>query len=438
LLSLMMYDASLVVEVRKQIGVDTFYIPAHQKIADAIFEAARRGEDGLLPVKDVLAERGQLNAIGHGTGERDGKDYLIHLFTDFGFDAANFDYHVKMVKNASVLRNLAKLGHTISNEAMQASISDVDTLLSTYQDTLFQMDTQADQGGGLVELGTAVDAAAAHADAVKAGTASPGLPTGFTAIDRPTGGMQPGDVWVVAAGTSVGKTAFALGVASHIASEGGAVLHVSLEMDRRSVANRLLSGTANIPGLSLRTGEITDEQFNARKEAIILMRSWNLAIEDGAVSVSEIGVRARQLASRWRRPLDLIVVDYAQLLRPVKGKSRAEEVSTVLWDLKSLSMSTGIPILCLSQLNREGVKAGMPPSLHALKESGDIENTASVVLLLHRPFPTQFDTSGATIIWARVAKARDGCITAWPVDEYSDGIKLRFRNEYARFEPLTL
>jgi len=151
---------------------------------------------------------------------------------------------------------------------------------------------------------------------------------------------------------------------------------------------------------------------------------------------TDIAIRARQLAQRWRRRLDLICVDYLQLLRPTTGETRAQQVGGIAWGLKDLAMSAGTPVLMLSQLNREGVKGQGPPSLYSLKESGDVENHSNAVILLHRPEPAQFDTDGAVIVWARVAKARDGLTTPWPKD--GQGICLRFLPQYTRFEPLTL
>lgn len=439
LLGSLLLDESLIVEARKQLSSTDFFDSAHQGIVAAIFSAADHGESGLVAVKDILQDNGQLETIGQGTTERDGIDYLTGLLADYSFDATNFPYHVKAIRSASALRQLVALGGKMTADAKRSGVNDVDKLLGYYQDKLFLLDARAKHSGGLVEIGEAVDKAIRHADAVRGGTAAAGLATGFGPVDRASGGLQAGDLWILASPTSVGKTSLALAVAGNVARGGGRVLYVSLEMDRRAIANRVLSAEAKIPGLSLRTGNLDPVQEQSRVAAANEIRNWSLAIEDGAVSVSEISARARQLSFRWRESLSLIVVDFLQLLKPAgdERRTRAEQVSSIVWSLKSLGMKMGVPILALSQLSREGVKGGGPPSVFCLKESGSIENIGNTVLLLHRPDPAQFDSDGATILWGRLAKCRDGSVTAWPRQD-GQGFRFRFLPEFTRLEALTL
>lgn len=439
LLGWMLVDESLALELRGRLSPEDFYDGAHQVIASAIFDVAEAGEVSLLAVKNRLEARGQLASIGHGTDSRAGQDYLAALLDETRqlSSASNYEYYLRRLRNTGALRKLISLGVEIAADAKGSCADDVGELLARYQQRLFSLDVGAAQHSDLIELGPAVDAAVAHADAVRDGKVAPGLATGFSAIDNVTGGMQPGDLWVVGGPTSVGKTSFCLAVAAHVAKVGGSVLYLSLEMDRRAIANRLLSSESGIPGLSLRVGSLTKVQEESRAVAVDELRNWRLAIQDGAFGVAEVGVRVRQLAARWRRPLDLVCVDYLQLMSAKKSDTRAQQVSGLVRGLKGLAMQMGVPFLAISQLNREGVKTGAPPSLYSLRESGDLENISNTTLLLHRPDPPVLDTGGALVLWCQVAKNRDGPVTVWPKAE-GQGIRFRFRWECARVEPLTL
>ena len=433
-LGAMLREESLIPTVKEKLAPRDFYGPAHQAIASAVFDLAlATGEVPLVALKNALLKHRQLEQIG-------GLDYLRRLIDDYGFDTANVTYNADIVRDASRLRQLSSLGQEITARAGRAIPDDLPDFLTDVYDQLFALDVQADGGDSLTPVSQAVSQAIIHADKVAAGELSAGVATGFGHIDRVTGSMQPGDLWVLAAATSIGKTAMALAIAANVARAGGTVLYISLEMDRRSIANRLLGAEAQIEGLRLRSGNLSKVEHASRKAAADEMAGWRLTISDRATNIGEIGIRARQMAAQWREPLSLIVVDHLQLLsssRDGRGDTRAQEVGALAAALKGLAMATSTPILALSQLNRASVTGTGPPSIHALKESGDIENCANTVILLHRPADDDFDSAGRSILWGRVAKARDGQVTSWPTDGH-EGIKLAFRTECVRLEPMTL
>lgn len=438
-LGAMLLDPSLIPQVEDMLSPAHYFTPAHQVIADTMYELALSGEVHIMALRDALAETAQLEQIG-------GAEYLTRLVTDCGWDATNTAYHARAVRNAAVLRQLHSMGQALMSDASRATTDGVDELLQKYQSDLFALDIRADRGDSLVEVGQAARDAIRHADRVAAGEISPGLMTGFGHIDRIVGGAQPGDLWVLAGATSVGKTATALAITANVARAGGGVLYVSLEMDRQAIANRLLGAEAQIEGRRLRCGNLNEAELESRDAAAKAMAGWRLAILDKATTVGEIRIRARQMAAKWRKPLDLIVVDHLQLVSPPPGgrhETRAQQVGAIAGALKALAMETSTPILLLSQLNRESVKGKLLPSIHGLKESGDVENSASVVLLLHSPTTdaagkAETDiTTRRFILWARVAKARDAQTTQWPWNG-QQGIKLAFRAECARMEVLTL
>lgn len=419
---------------------DDFFTPAHAVIYRAIEELGKAGLGGLLAVKNALHASGELARIGQGTSEQDGIRYLADLAENAGFCPSNLAYAARCVRDAALLRRLDTFAGKMQREARMTAVHSAREMLAHVQRELLDLDARAPAAQAPATAAEAVRAALEHADAVKRGEASPGLLTGFPLLDRATGGMQRGALWTLAGATSAGKTAFALRVAATVAGAGGAVLYASAEMDRRSLGFRLLQVQAQVSGGRLRIGNLDENERAAVEAAEKMIRGWPLVIDDRAGGVGEIGLCARQTAARLSRPLALIVVDYLQLLKPGDGESRAQQVGAMAWGLKRLAMEEGAPVLLLSQLNRESIKGGMPPTVFALKESGDIENHSDAVILLHRPDPPQADTDGALLLWLKVAKARDGQVTPWPFqDDHSGpwrGIRVRFKPEQTRFDPM--
>ena len=437
-LGAMLWDESVIPRVRRLVRPDHFFRPEHQTICEAIFTMLDKGDASLGAIKNQLAADGRLAGIGRDQTEQDGITYLQELAQEWGQFPYHLDPDIKTLRDAAALRELVSLSQRMYEGAKTTAIHDAEAFLDKCQQELFALDLRADTGGDIILAGKAVAEAIEHADKVKAGEAPPGLLTGFGMIDRATGGMQPGDLWTLAGRTSVGKTAFALAIAANVAQQGGGVLCVSAEMDKRSLANRILQAHSRIDASRLRCGNIDEIEHKERAAAAAEIDKWRLAFQPRAATVGEIAIRARQLVMQWGKPLDLIVVDYLQLMKHSGGDTRAQQVSGVAWGLKNLAMETGTPVLMLSQLSRQGVSYDTVPSLYTLKESGDIENHSNVVLLLHRPSPEQSDTDGAIIFWARIAKARDGRTTPWPDRGGAGGILLRFKPEITRFEPLTL
>jgi replicative DNA helicase len=420
---------------------DDFYRPAHATIYRTIEELGRIGLGGLLAVKNALHATGELARIGQGTAsEADGIGYLADLHENAGWCASNLPYAAGCVRNASLLRRVDSFAGRMQRQARTTAVHHAQELLVAMQRELLDIDVRGATAEASATAGQAVRDALEHADAVKAGLVSPGLVTGFPLLDRATGGMQPGALWTLAGATSIGKSSFALAIARNVAAAGGAVLYASAEMDRRSLGFRLLQAQAQVSGGRLRIGNMDENERASVDAAQKMIGTWPLVIDDHAGTVGQIGLRARQAAARLGRPLALVVVDHLQLLKPTEGETRAQQVGAMAWGLKRLAMEQGCSVLLLSQLNRESVRTGAPPSVFALKESGDVENDSDVVILLHRPDPPQLDTDGALLVWVKLAKARDGQVTPWPFQEnpYAPwrGIRVRFRPEFTRFEPV--
>jgi len=422
------------------LGLDAsdFYAPAHAELWAVLVEMVRNGQGiDLVTVAGELLRRGLLGKIGRDGTDAGGRDYLADLCETGGLQAATY---AEAVREAARRRRLIQTGRRLADRAAAPGQDTAAAIAADALADVADVGERGRRGAAVVSASDAVADALAHADAVARGDVPPGLLTGFRGIDLATGGLQPGDLWIVGAGTSVGKTAFALAVAAHAARAGEPVLFTSVEMTARQIAFRLLAMVSGVERGRLATGNLDEYEDGARAAAQREIASWPLDILAKAARVSEIRVRAGLTATRRGR-LGLLVADYLQLLPPEGGDTRAQQVGAIAWGLKLLAMDLACPVLLLSQLNRAGLNAAddaRPPSLTALKESGDVENHANAVLLLHNPADPVPDTAGATPIWCRVAKARDGLVTPWPAPRgqaaVPGAITLRFRPELVRFE----
>ena len=207
-------------------------------------------------------------------------------------------------------------------------------------------------------------------------------------------------------------------------------------MPAGALGKRFLQSRAKVHAQKLKFAKnLTTDDWQAIQRAIAELSPFKVAIDTRSSHVADIAVTARRMASKWGGPLSLIVVDYLQLMDCMGGHGRgtsfARAVGHFAWGLKQLAMDLGTPVLVLSQLNREGAKKDRPPSKHDLKESGDIENHANVVLLLYRLPDSSADFQGEETVWCRVAKARDGLTTPW---EGTGALRLLWRGGFTRFD----
>ncbi len=437
--------AAGLVQVTGILSAADFFTPAHGVLFGALVAMLNSGSPlELASVAADLRASGKMLAISPYGTDRGGAEFLSELVEAYSFDTASIMYYAKRVRALADLRRLHKLGEELQREAT-ANDADPGSLAADAMQALHALGDST-TGAHVVHGADAVDSAIEHADAIRRGEANPALATGFPGIDHATGGLQPGALWILGAATSIGKSALAHTIAQHVATRGTGVLIVSAEMNRESVANRLLSAESGIGAMRLRTGNLHQEELQARCAARENIASWRLAILDRASTIPDVSIRAALLAAKWGQTPGLIVLDYLQLLTPCRGDNRAQEISGIVWDCKRMAMELGCAVLLLSQLNRVGARPGVqgdegtPPSLFDLKESGDTENHADVVILLHRPMNGQLDTAGTIPVWCKVAKARDGLVTPWPSGKsiVPGSIVLRFRPGVVRFETSAL
>jgi replicative DNA helicase len=267
-----------------------------------------------------------------------------------------------------------------------------------------------------------------RAEKIERGEIESGLRFGFPRIDGCTaGGVKPGQVVVVAAATSVGKSALSQCFIAKIASRKK--VHVfSLEMTAEEVSQRMLANLSSVNGLKIGAGRLSPDDWNKLQTGQGELESWgeNVRITDLPLTLPQMEAEAKQTAIRFG--LDLIVIDYLQIAPYDGAGSMREKINAISSACKSMAMRLRVPVLLLSQLSRAHEQEKRRPTLHDLKESSNIEQDADGIILLYRPPDTDF-LADSYVVYANVAKWRMGCPTSW-----ANAIELKFTPRYTRFE----
>ena len=311
-------------------------------------------------------------------------DFVMELHRSVG-SAADVGHYAKMIREASLKRALQAVGNSISSEASSP--------LANYrevQDRAYAALAELASGdGGKLTPGATTLAAALQEidDAVKRGGAVPGLPTGLPNLDRLVLGLNPGDLMVIGAGTSIGKTALALQIADQVAASGKRVLFYSLEMPAKALMTRILARRTRIDAARLRCGKVDDDDHHrlVATAAEYAEEADRLMIDDGG-RITPARISADLTRERARGKIDLVVVDHIQLMRSSRRVGNTyERVTEVSGALKSIALKFEVPVIALSQLNRARTRESRRPNLADLRDSGAIEQDADLVVLLDRP-----------------------------------------------------
>ncbi len=375
----------------------------------------------LVTLTDQLHRRGELEAAG-------GAAYLAQLL-DGVPHVSNVEHYARIVKEKSVLRSLIHATHAIQQQALEAD-DDADAILDRAESSIFQLAEDRIRAG-LISMKEVVAGNMERLERIiTEGRKVTGLATGYPELDNLTSGLQPSELIILAARPSVGKTAFALNLAENIAvraEEPRAVAIFSLEMSKESLLMRLLASLSPVDAHKFRTGHLSHSDWKVMTHALGRLAASPLWIDDaGSATVVEIGAKARRL--KREKKLDLIIIDYLQLIA-ARGRfsNRNEEVTSITRGLKGLAKELQVPVLVLSQLTRAPEREDRRPQLADLRESGAIEQDADVVMFIHRP--SAFKTEEAPDERARtelvIAKQRNG-----PTDR----VHFVFRSQYTRFE----
>jgi replicative DNA helicase len=368
--------------------------------------------------------------------EAGGAVYLSKLTQDIS-SAANIDYHARVVLEKWILRQLISASMEIAHMAYEGN-EDVFDLLDAAETKIFQI-SQEGIKESFKSMEKAVKEALELIEAIHSKNISTfSVPSGFFELDDMLGGFQKSDLIIVAARPSMGKTAFAMSAVRNAAVEHGIPIAVfSLEMATIQLATRLISAEARINAHNIRTGKFKAEEGAKISRTVHKLSKAPIYIDDTpSISILELRAKARRLKNE--KNIGLIVIDYLQLIMgSYNMESREREISTISRSLKALAKELNVPVIALSQLNRQvESRTDKKPMLSDLRESGSIEQDADVVLFLYRPEVygvTQYsggDMNGEStegVAEIIIGKQRNG-----PIGE----VKLRFLKDYARFENL--
>ncbi|MBQ5346152.1 MAG: replicative DNA helicase [Acidaminococcaceae bacterium] len=392
-LSAMLIDTHAADIVAERLQPEDFYRPSHQIICRAIFRLRSRNEPvDLVTVTEELKKENRLADVGD-------IGYLT-LLANVAPTAANVKYHARIVEEKSLLRQMVESGTAIAAMGYEGGEEDVQDLIDRAEKNLLRLSCRK-SATDFVPIQDIVSAAMDRLGSlVENSRAVTGLSTGFTDLDSITAGLHPSDFIIVAARPSMGKTALALNIAENVALRGTRegepprrVAFFSLEMSRDQLAQRMICTEADVGDRELRPAEPEDE--NEKRE--VLDRLWaasdnlaasNIFIDDTpGLSIRELRSKARRLKAAGG--LDLIVIDYLQLMQVSLGRSGSEnrqhEVSEISRSLKALARELEAPVLALSQLSRSVENRQVKrPMLSDLRESGSLEQDADIVMFLYR------------------------------------------------------
>lgn len=355
-----------------------FYRRAHQLIYQAMIDLNDRNEEiDVVTVANVLETSKQLEDVG-------GAPYLAEL-ANVVPTAANVEYYAKIVEDRSLLRRLIQASTDIISETYEES-DDVPTLLDAAEQKILEVSERKNRSG-FVKISEVLKDSMEEIDQLyKNAEDITGLSSGYRALDLMTAGLHEDELIILAARPGVGKTAFALNVAQNIGTSTDENIAIfSLEMGATQLVNRMLCAEGTINANNLRTGQLTEEEFEKLFVAMGSLSRANIYIDDTpGIRVSEIRSKARRLMQE-RGGIGLIIIDYLQLIEGSGRESRQQEVSEISRQLKKLAMELNVPVIALSQLSRSvEQRQDKRPILSDLRESGSLEQDADIVAFLYR------------------------------------------------------
>src|SRR2546430_1855219 len=412
-------------ECVEKINEEYFYVPAHQTIFNVLVDLWNAGQAiDLITFTQVLRDRNLLDAVG-------GAAFVTSLYT-FVPTAANLGYYIDIVRDKYILRSII----TAATESVRRAYEEQDevgALLDEVEQKIFAVGEDRFKGQMLSMKDQVMEAIESIEKLYERKGGITGISTGFVEFDRMTSGMHGAEMIVVAGRPSMGKTAFAMNVAEHVAiNEKLPVGVFSLEMSSQQLVQRLLCSRARVNLQKGRNGFLSERDFPSLTAAASKLAEAKIFIDDSAsLTILELRAKARRLKAQ--QDVQLIIVDYLQLLRSTSRRAqdnRQLEISEISAGLKGLAKELKIPVIVVAQLNRQPEqRTGGKPRLSDLRESGSIEQDADLVGLLVRPEMYEEDDEArqeksgeAELI---IAKQRNG-----PVGE----IPLTFLKELTRFE----
>jgi len=418
----LLIDKDALIRIADFVEPDDFYKPAHGAVYGAMLDLYQSNEPiDVVSVVNRMRETKKLDGVGGESG-------VTHLATLVP-TAGNIMHYARIVKKTATLRRLITASAEISEIGFSES-EEIDALLDRAEQALFSV-SQDHKQYSFTQVSDVLEEAFERIDKLHKGEHDMrGVTTGYTALDNKLAGWQRSDLVILAARPSVGKTSLALDFARNAALNGSSVGLFSLEMSKEQLVDRMLAAHAHVDLWRLRTGKLETkgeyDDFSRIGHAMGELSNTPIYIDDHT-SNSVMGMRTMARRLQSERGLDLLIIDYLQLMESSKYKdNRVQEVSDISRSLKRLAIELNIPIIALSQLSR-GVemRTDQRPKLSDLRESGSIEQDADVVMFIHRPpLPGEEERPEVIDMSLLVEKHRNG-----PTGE----VPIRFHSTYASF-----
>ena len=421
-LGAMLQDSAAVLRATEHLRPEDFYQPEHKEIFTVMMDLyLQRRPIDLVTLHTELARRGSLEGVG-------GNAYLMKILNSVP-TSANVKAYIDIVQEKSTMRKLIQACQKISGECFTQQ-TPLENILSSAEKAIFDIVMNQTDGETLVPLREVLVKTYDQIDELsRLHGAIGGVPTGFIDLDNLLTGLHPGELVVVGARPSMGKTSFAMNIASHASlKRGKSVAVFTLEMPREQIAMRMLCSDAQVDMQRVRKGTLTDKDWSSLANSVQSMADAPMYIDDTA------GITPSQLRSRCRRlkmdkGLDLVVVDYLGLMKADgRVESRQLEVSEISRQLKAIALDMKIPIIACAQLSRANKdRVDKRPVLSDLRDSGSIEQDADVVMFLHREEYYNKDTEDKNIGEVIISKQRSGPLGT---------VKLAWLSEYTTFANL--
>ena len=411
--------------VAELVSPEDFYKETHRVLFRTMLSLHTEGEKiDLITVSDRLRETGELDRVG-------GVEFLTSL-SERVLNLTNIEHHARIIREKAFYRTLIDEASALIEKAFQGE-EDVEQFMLTSMKNLNELGNQKN-AKKVQRIDEVLRTTFSYIDErYKHKQPFTGLPTGFTDFDRLTAGLQNSDLIILAARPGMGKTAFALNIAAHVALvQRQPVLFFSCEMSSRQLALRVIAREGRIDAKNVKTGQLSEREYQQLIDTIGRISDGKLFIDDtGGIKLSELVLRSRR--QKRESGLALIVIDYLQLVRldPYLKRSinnREQEIAEISRTLKELAKELDAPVIALSQLNRELEKRGAKekrPKLSDLRESGALEQDADLIAFLHREsyFDKELDDqTGAELL---IEKHRNGAL---------DKVQLRFFGQFTRYE----
>jgi len=395
-------------KVCEELYPEMFYSDANKKI----FAAIKSCYDNKIPVdittvKEELDKKKNLTSVG-------GIDYLGEII-DSVATAANLEYYIKIVKDKAVLRNLIETATDIITNAYEDD-EDITHILDSSEQKIMNV-VKERQTSDFIHIRDAIAIAQENLEKLSQNN-SPitGLPTGFYDLDKATAGLHPGEMIIIAARPGMGKTAFALNIATNAAQKTKKAIAIfNLEMPAEQLVNRMRSAVGQVDSYKIQTGQLNHEDWKRINEANSQLADTNIQIvDDAGITAAEIKAKCRNLANK-EEGLGLVIIDYLQLVTSGSRRpdSRQQEVSDISRSIKTMAMELKVPVIALAQLSRSAEKReSNQPMLADLRESGSIEQDADIVLFINRSdyykAKEQLDATKNVVADIIIAKHRKG------------------------------